>query len=69
MMDKRELSGEEIKDVQREIDIVKNLDHPNILKMYEHYEDHKFLYIVTELIEGGELFDELIKRKAFSEND
>lgn len=37
--------------------------------MYENYEDHKFLYIVTELIEGGELFDELFRRKAFSEND
>lgn len=52
-----------------EIKIVKKLDHPNILKVYEEYEDQKYLYIVSELLEGGELFDELIRRKKFTERD
>lgn len=37
--------------------------------MYEEYEDSKYLYIVTELLEGGELFDELIRRRKFTEKD
>lgn len=69
MLSKKNLSEKELKDIANEIQIVKELDHPNIVKMYEEYEDHKYLYIVTELIKGGELFDELIRRKKFTEKD
>ena len=40
---------------QNEINIMKQVDHPNILKMYESYEDEKYLYIVMELLSGGEV--------------
>lgn len=52
-----------------EINILKNLDHPNILKLYEYFEDSKRFYIVTDHIKGGELFDEIIMRGKFSERD
>lgn len=52
-----------------EIAIIKELDHPNILKVHEAYEDKDFLYIVTEIINGGELFDEIGKRQNFTEQD
>jgi calcium-dependent protein kinase len=52
-----------------EISIIKELDHPNILKVYEAYEDHDSIFIVTELIHGGELFDEISKRQNFTEQD
>ena len=52
-----------------EIDILKNLDHPNILRLYEVFEDKKYIYLVTELCYGGELFDEILKRKTFTEKD
>ena len=49
------------KDEQRmlfsEIENMKSLDHPNILKMYEFFEDDKRYYIVTEICKGGELYD------------
>lgn len=69
MMNKSKLSEDDLKATAREVEIVKHLDHPNIVKMFESYEDKKHLYIVTELIEGGELFDELSRRKKFSEKD
>lgn len=69
MLSKLNLTEKELKDIANEIQIVKELDHPNILKMYEEFEDHKYLYIVTELLQGGELFDELIRRKKFTEKD
>jgi calcium-dependent protein kinase len=52
-----------------EIDILKNLTHPNILRLYEIFEDKKNIYLVTEYCEGGELFDEIIKRGQFDEKD
>ena len=52
-----------------EISNLRDLDHPNILKMYEYFEDPKRYYIVTDHYKGGELFDELKKRGRFSEKD
>lgn len=44
-----------------EIDIMKELDHPNIIKLFEVFEDARFVYLVMELCEGGELFDKIIE--------
>ena len=52
-----------------EINILKDLDHPNILKMYEFFEDEKRYYIVTDICKGGELFDEIVARSKFGEKD
>jgi len=35
------------------------MDHTNIVRIYEYFEDPKRFYIVQECIEGGELFDEI----------
>lgn len=69
MLNRKNIPKDEQKALANEIQIIKELDHPNIVKMYEEYEDAKFLYIVTELIEGGELFDELLRKKKFTEKD
>ncbi|CDR94798.1 calcium-dependent protein kinase 4, putative [Babesia bigemina] len=53
----------------REVNVLKSLDHPNIMKIFEFYEDEKYYYFVTELYTGGELFDEIVSRKCFSEQD
>ena len=50
-----------------ECDILKNLIHPNIVQLYEVYENKKCIYLVTEFCEGAELFDEIVKRKKFDE--
>lgn len=50
-----------------EIDIMRQLDHPNIVRLYEVFQDEKRFYLVTELCTGGELFDEISKRNSFSE--
>eukprot|EP00931_Biecheleriopsis_adriatica_P073705 TRINITY_DN47938_c0_g1_i1.p1 TRINITY_DN47938_c0_g1~~TRINITY_DN47938_c0_g1_i1.p1 ORF type:complete len:499 (-),score=106.17 TRINITY_DN47938_c0_g1_i1:89-1585(-) len=45
--------------VQKEIDINRALDHPNICKLFEVFDDRRYIYLVMELCIGGELFDRL----------
>ena len=52
---------------ENEINILKLLDHPNIIKVYEYYNTKKKLFIVTELCTGGELFDRITEVKYFTE--
>jgi calcium-dependent protein kinase len=50
-----------------EIDLLKRLDHPNIVKLYEFYEDEHNYHLVTEYLPGGGLFDFIIKARQLSE--
>ncbi|CDJ52162.1 CAM kinase, CDPK family, putative [Eimeria brunetti] len=56
-----------VKRFKQEISIMKSLDHPNIIKLFETFEDHKNVYLVMELCRGGELFDRIIEQGYFSE--
>ena len=51
-----------------EVEIISRLDHPNIIKIYEMYEDAKKYYIVSELCTGGELFDYITGKGHLSES-
>lgn len=46
---------------QQEIDIMKELDHPNICKLLETYEQGRFMFFVMEWCEGGEVFDRIME--------
>lgn len=46
-------------ELRGEINILKNLSHPNIIQLFDVYEDASDLYIVTEMCSGGELFDRI----------
>lgn len=48
---------------------MRNLDHPNIIKLYETFEDSRNIYLVMEICEGGELFDRIIDKGQFSETE
>jgi calcium-dependent protein kinase len=50
-----------------EINILKMVDHPNIVRAIEFFEDDNQYYIVMEHCQGGELFDEIIRHKQFTE--
>ena len=68
ILHKKKLNNEEnMKEIHNEVSILQKLDHPNILKVYECYQD-KFCYcIVTELCSGGELFNKIANETRFSE--
>ena len=58
---------EDQKNLIREVNILSKLVHPNIMQIFEYYEDETFFYIITEYCAGGELFNELIKKGSFKE--
>ena len=45
--------------LQHEIEVVSKLNHPNVIKFYELFEDEKRFYLVMEKIDGKELYDAL----------
>lgn len=57
------MTSEEIEEIGDEVYILGALDHPNVCKYYETYEDHRYLYLVMEYCEGGELFEYLANKK------
>jgi calcium-dependent protein kinase len=50
-----------------EVSVLRALDHPSILKLYEFYQDDKNYYLITEFCAGGELYDRIINAGSFSE--
>lgn len=51
----------------REIDLLRELDHPNIIKFYEVYKDDLYFYICQEYCSGGELLSRITRKKIFNE--
>lgn len=63
------LGQDDLKAIGDEVEVLQALDHPNIVKYFETYEDPKFMFIVTELCKGNTLGHQLKKNKRFSESD
>jgi calcium-dependent protein kinase len=55
--------------LMREVDILSEVDHPNIVKYMKHYESEKYLYVVMECCSGGDLFQKIVSQNKFSESE
>ena len=60
-------SEEDEKEIINEINILKIMDHPNILKIFEFYSSKESYSIITEYCSGGELFQEITENGPFNE--
>jgi serine/threonine protein kinase len=71
----KEIPQSKIKDavdrenVMQEVEIMKQLEHPNFVKMYDLYESKKKVYMVLELVTGGEMFDRIVSKGTYSEKE
>lgn len=68
IIDKTQLNSNSLEKLFREVSIMKLLNHPNIVKLYEVIETEKTLYLVMEYVNNGEVFEYLVKNGRMKEN-
>lgn len=66
IINRSKLSESVLQKVEREIAIMKLIEHPHVLGLYDVYENKKFLYLILEHVSGGELFDYLVSKGRLS---
>jgi len=67
IVNKEDLDSADEISLYHEINILKKLKHPNIIRLYEVYHELNYFYLVTELMKGGELFDRIIQKEIYTE--
>lgn len=63
------LSSKQLKAFDRQLELLRDLDHPHVVKLIHCFKEHNDMYIITELVNGGELFSRLVERKSFTEKE
>ena len=69
IIDKTQLNHSSLQKLFREVRIMKMLDHPNIVKLYQVIDTEKTLYLVMEYASGGEVFDYLVAHGRMKEKE
>ncbi|GFV94121.1 hypothetical protein TNCV_2957782 [Trichonephila clavipes] len=69
IIDKTQLNPSSLQKLFREVRIMKILDHPNIVKLFQVIETEKTLYLVMEYASGGEVFDYLVAHGRMKEKE
>ncbi|XP_074497496.1 serine/threonine-protein kinase SIK3 homolog isoform X4 [Sebastes fasciatus] len=69
IVDKTQLDEENLKKIFREVQIMKLLKHPHIIRLYQVMETERIIYLVTEYASGGEIFDHLVAHGRMAEKD
>ncbi|KAG7503217.1 hypothetical protein JOB18_033760 [Solea senegalensis] len=69
IIDKTRLNPSNLEKIYREVQIMKLLNHPHIIKLYQVMETKDMLYIVTEYAKNGEMFDHLTSNGRLSEDE
>jgi calcium/calmodulin-dependent protein kinase I len=64
---KHAMDEDELIAIHTEISILSEVNHPNIVQLFEAYETDEKLYLVMELMQGGELFDRIVELECFTE--
>ncbi|XP_055078697.1 death-associated protein kinase 2 isoform X1 [Periophthalmus magnuspinnatus] len=61
--------GVKAEEIQREVSILQELQHPNIISVHDVYESRTEVVLILELVSGGELFDFLAQKESLSEEE
>ncbi|XP_069470594.1 serine/threonine-protein kinase SIK3 isoform X3 [Ambystoma mexicanum] len=69
IIDKTQLDEENLKKIFREVQIMKTLCHPHIIRLHQVMETERMIYLVTEYASGGEIFDHLVAHGRMAEKE
>lgn len=64
---KNKLNKEELSVVHDEVEIMQRVEHKHCVRLFEIYETGSKLYMVMEILQGGELFDRIVQKGSYSE--
>lgn len=64
---KRNITDKDFGEMLKEVEILASLDHPNIIKFYETYNDDYYFHIVMEVARGKDIFDKIIEEGVLTE--
>jgi len=67
IIDKSKVSN--VERFKLEVEIMMRLNHPSILRLFDYFEEKKVIYLVLELCSGGELFDRIVEKKYYNEEE
>ncbi|GMR45400.1 hypothetical protein PMAYCL1PPCAC_15595 [Pristionchus mayeri] len=67
-IDKKALKGKE-ESLENEIKVLRKLRHENIVQLFDTYDEKQYVYLVMELVTGGELFDRIVAKGSYTEKD
>ncbi len=63
------LKAEDDAALRQEVRILERLQHPNIVGQIDFFEEEKYFYIILEYLDGGELFDRIVKKTFYNEKE
>ena len=66
---KTQLPPEDEASLLQEVDILKSIDHPNIVRIYDFFPEKEKFYVVLEFAAGGELFDRIVEKTYYNEKE
>lgn len=69
MLTRENMDSNAEKNVRNEVSLLQSLHHPTIVRGYDFFEEPKHFYFAMEKIEGGELFDRIVKKTHYSEEE
>lgn len=68
IINKKAIQGKE-QMLNTELNVLKKVNHPNIVTLHDLFETKNAVYIITDLASGGELFNQLIQKGSYTEKD
>jgi len=69
VINKKDLGKDYEKNLKMEVDILKKVNHSNIIALKDIFDTPEKLYLVMELVTGGELFDKIVEKGSYTENE
>lgn len=66
---KSKLTPEDEIALKDEIQVLQELKHPNIIRLYDFFDEKQYYYLVTEKMMGGELFDRIVQKSYYNEKE
>lgn len=66
---RKDLSQEDEESLRSEVQILSELKHKNITRLVDFFEEEKYFFVVLEYLDGGELFDRIVKKTFYNEKE